>query len=193
MSEPSESKVGQWLRVLRGELADPEPERELHEILRREAYFALGRERPGHSLQTTSLAHEAYMRLVGSETLELVDRAHLRRLIAKVTRQVLVDHARRKRAEKRGGDPLRVSLHDRHAEDAAVDIDTLALNQALEQLEQLDPRAAKVVELRAFGDATAEEVAAVLSVSRATVQSEWRFALTWLRKQLASEAGGGGA
>lgn len=166
---------------------DPEAQRRLSALLQAVAHRALRRERSG-SLETTDLANEVYLRLAEDVGREIEDLPHLRRLVARVTRNVLVDRARTRNALKRGGDRVRVTWTEAdHASDD-LRVDVLALHHALEKLRALDPRAAEIVELRVFGGATATEAGDAVGVSRATVQAEWSFALTWLRKALSRGA-----
>lgn len=172
--------------LLRSSLDDPASQRALEALLTRMAHRALRGERQ-HSLETSDLAHEVYLRLAADGARDFEDPGHLRRFVARVTRNVLVDRARRRKAEKRGGQQVRVTYHEAEHVSGQLQLDVLALHQALERLHAVDPRAAEVVALRAFGGATAEETAESLGISRATVQAEWAFALTWMRKAL-SEA-----
>lgn len=139
-------------------------------------------ERAHHTLQPTALVHEAYLRLVESDSTEWTSRAHFMAVAAKVMRQLLVDSARRKRALKRQAPaPVTLVVNDPLADN---EIDLLELETALARLEALAPRQARVVELKFFGGLTAAEVAAVLNVSEPTVHREWRSARTWLFLQL---------
>ena len=156
--------------------------------LRRLAGRSLRGERADHSLQPTALVHEAYLRLAGSRAPELAGRQHFLYLAARLMRQILVDHARRQRAERRGGRPPRVPLEEALQLGQAPAVDLLALDGALHDLEALDPRKAKVVELRFFGGFEVEEVAGLLGVSAPTVIADTRFARAWL---LARIEGGG--
>ena len=146
-------------------------------------------ERAGHTLQATALVHEAYLRLVDQTRISWQDRRHFMGVAARAMRQILVDHARRRGAEKRGGGWERVTLEDLDGPAASEDYEVLRLHEALERFAALDPRAARVVELRTFGGLTVEEAAAVLEVSRRTVDGDWATARMWLSREL----GGGGA
>lgn len=154
---------------------------DLHRIAARE----MRREHAEHTLQTTAVVHEAYLRIFRSEPVEWKDRAHFYAVAAQQLRRVLLDHARRVHSEKRGGGIVKLSL--RESDDSAVVVDTriLALDEALKRLEDLDPRAAKAVELRFFGGLTEADAAEVLGVSVATLKRDWDFAKTWLAVQLA--------
>ena len=149
--------------------------------LRRRAAAYLRRERPGHTLQPTALVHEAYLRLVGLKG-QLASRSQFFGVASNIMRRILVDHARRRRAAKRGA--IRVTLDD--AKVAAIDreVDLVRLDEALSELSTLDPRQGRVVELRYFGGLTLEEAAEVLGVSVATVKREWIVARAWLFDQL---------
>jgi RNA polymerase sigma factor (TIGR02999 family) len=154
----------------------------LYRELRRIAAGQLARERAGHTLQPTALVHEAYLRLVDQEQRDWVDRGHFLALAATAMRRVLVHHAERRAAAKRGGDLRRVTLP---AELAGEDLpDMIALDRALERLAAIDPRGAQVVELRFFGGLSNEEAAGVLGLSSRTVEREWRVTRAWLRREL---------
>jgi len=153
---------------------------ELHRLAKR----ALRREAPGHSLQPTMLVDDAYLYLLRQRNVDMAHRSQVMAVGAQFLRRVLVDHARRRKAEKRGGaDRQQCSLHISMAGDAKL-IDILELNDAMEQLAELNPRAAEVVELKFFGGLTGEEMAEHLSVSLRTVNSDWRFAKSWLYTRL---------
>jgi RNA polymerase sigma factor (TIGR02999 family) len=159
----------------------------VYDELRRIAGRLMREERSGHTLQATSLVHEAYLRLVGQQRVRWAGRTHFMAIAATVMRRVLLDHARRHRAGKRGGGN-RVTLVDELAPGAAPEIDVLALDEALTRLEAAEARAAKVVELRYFGGLGIEETAEALGVSPMTVKRDWRFARAWLFRQLSEEA-----
>ena len=152
---------------------------ELHRLARR----YLRSERPDHSLQTTALVNEAYLRLVDYTRLEVLDRAHFFAVSAQAMRRILVDHARRRNA-KRGRGQQRVSLDDVAVVADARSTDIVALDDALRELTVRDPRKARVVEMRYFGGLTVEEVASVLGVSPVTVMRDWRMAKAWLYREL---------
>ncbi len=154
---------------------------DLHRIAARE----MRRERPGHTLQTTAVLHEAYLRIFRGEPVAWKDRAHFYASAAKQLRRVLLDHARRAHSEKRGGPGVKLSLGEFDVGDLGLDPRLLALNEALANLETLDPRAAKVVELRFFGGVSEKDAAEVLGISIATLKRDWDFAKTWLAAQLA--------
>jgi RNA polymerase sigma factor (TIGR02999 family) len=148
---------------------------ELNRIAARE----LRRERPGHTLVTTALVHEAYLRLVGSEPVAIQNRGHFFAIASQQMRRILVDYARARSAQKRdGGVPI--GLDDAHIGLAPPDVDLLSLHQALLELERIEPRAAQVVELRYFGGYTDQEVVEAIGTSLATVRRDWEFARCWL-------------
>jgi RNA polymerase sigma-70 factor, ECF subfamily len=149
---------------------------ELHRIASRE----MRHEREGHTLQTTALVHEAYLRLAGSQSLEIQNRGHFFAVASRQMRRILVDHARSNGAQRRGGDALKVDLDKLQVAAAERSIDVILLDESLRELERLEPRAAKVVELRYFGGYTDKEVVEALGVSLATVRREWEFARSWL-------------
>lgn len=152
--------------------------------LRRLARAYMARERRGHTLQTTALVHEAYIRLVDAQRLRWQDRAHFVGIAARLMRRVLVDHARSRGYKKRGGDAQRVTLDENAAATPPPDVDVVALDRALETLSTVDERKARVVELRYFGGLTVEEAAEVLKVSPDTIKRDWRLAKLWLLRAL---------
>lgn len=151
--------------------------------LRRVAHNHLRREAPGHTLQPTALVNEAYMRLVAITRITWQDRAHFFALCSTLMRQILVDAARARRVAKRGGGAVRVTLDERLVP-SDVSTDALALDAALKALEQVDARKSRVVELRFFAGLSVDETAAVLDVSTDTVSRDWKFAKTWLLREL---------
>lgn len=153
---------------------------ELHQIAARE----MRRENAGHTLQTTALVHEAYVRIHKGHPVDWRDRDHFYALAARQMRRVLVDHARRQRSEKRGGGVPILSILDSDASSINIDDRLLAVDQALANLETLDPRAAKVVELRFFGGLSESDAARALDISVATLKRDWDFAKSWLTNQL---------
>lgn len=152
--------------------------------LRRLAHHHMGRERPGHTLQTTALVNEAYMRLVVQVNMRWENRAHFFGIAARLMRQILVDYARRRGYAKRGGDARRVSLDEALAVSEERAAEVVALDEALESLAEFDPRKARIVELRFFGGLSIEETAAVLGVSAGTVMRDWTLAKAWLRREM---------
>lgn len=159
----------------------------LYPELRRLAARLMRRERPGHTLQPTALVHEAFLELVDETAIDWQGRAHFMGVAARVMRRVLVDHARRRGAGKRGGGLRQVTLDESSGMGAAARaLDVLHLDEVLERLAALDARGAQVVELRVFGGLTADEVAAALGVSKRTVDSDWSVARMWLARELRS-------
>ena len=156
----------------------------VYEELHRLAHRYISRERPGHTLQTTALAHEAYLRLVDAKSVRWQNRAHFFAVAAQLMRRILVDLARAKQNLKRGGGALRVSLDEALAVSPERGADLLALDEALDRLAALTPRQAQVVELRYFGGLTEEEVSEVLKISTRTVRSDWSLARARLYREL---------
>jgi RNA polymerase sigma-70 factor (ECF subfamily) len=156
----------------------------VHEELRRLARRQMARERPGHTLQPTALVNEAYLRLVTLKQMQWQDRAHFFAMGARLMRRILVDFARSRGYQKRGGGAQRVSFTQALdvAEGQATDV--VALNDALEALAEVDERRSRVVELRFFGGLSVEETAEVLNVSRETVKRDWKLAKMWLLRHL---------
>jgi RNA polymerase sigma factor (TIGR02999 family) len=155
----------------------------IYEQLHRVASRHLSAERANHTLQTTALIHEAYLRLVGSESPEVRDHCHFVALASRLMRQVLVDHARGRLASKRQGG-LRVTMSEALALGTQTDVDLLAVDDALNRLSQLDPQQAQIVELRFFGGLSIVETSESLKVSAATVKRDWTTARAWLRREL---------
>lgn len=160
----------------------------VYDELRRLAASYLRRERPGQTLQATALVHEAYVRLIGEKSHTWQNRNHFLAIAALSMRQILVQRARARKATKRGGDPIRIELDDRLLPPFAAgeqdEIDLVALDGALDTLAELDPRQAKVVELRYFGGLSVDEAAAALDISPATVKRDWTLARAWLKREL---------
>jgi RNA polymerase sigma-70 factor, ECF subfamily len=144
----------------------------------------LHRERKNHTLQPTALVHEAYLKLVGQTGIHWQGRAHFLAFAAQAMRQILVDHARRHRAAKRGGHRHRIALDDNLLIETARDVDLLTLEDALAKLTKLDPRQAQMVELRFFGGLSIAEVANVMEISRRSVEREWTMIRAWLRREI---------
>lgn len=187
MTAPDVRTTQAFLRWRRGEPgALDEILASVYEELRRLAAANMRLERPGHTLQPTALAHEAYLRLVSSPGLAVQDRAHFMVLAARAMRRVLADHARRRQAVKRGEDPVQVTLTDLAETPKAVGADELSA--ALDALARLDERQAHIVQLRFFGGLTVEEVADVLGVSAGTVKRDWTLARAWLHRELSVES-----
>ena len=156
----------------------------VYQELRRVARARLRSEPAGHVLQTTALVHEAYLRLVDVDRMDVRNRVHLLALTARLMRQVLVDDARRRRAAKRGGEATMVGLSGVSAPAGTPHIDLLALDQALTELSALDPRLSRVVELKFFAGLSISEAAQALGVSTATVERDWTVARAWLHQRL---------
>ena len=138
----------------------------------------------GHSLQATALVNEAFVRLVDGTAVAWHDRTHFLAVSARVMRRVLVDHARARQYQKRGGDAARVTFDEELAVTTEPGPDFVALDDALEALSKFDPRKSRVIEMRFFGGLTVEETAAVLHVSPATVMGDWRLAKAWLKREM---------
>lgn len=159
----------------------------VYDELRRLAAKYLRRERPGQTLQATALVNEAYMRLVKDRNLAWQDRAHFIGIAAHSMRQILVDRARARGSQKRGGVRHQVTLDESALAETGAIADVLAVDQALERLAALDPQQARVVELRFFGGLTVEETAEALGISPATVKRDWSVARAWLHRELSPE------
>lgn len=153
--------------------------------LRRLARHFLSGERPDHTLQATALVHEAYLKLVGQDAVAWQGRAHFIGVAATLMRRILVDHARAHRAEKRGGGVQRLTLDEAVSFFQQRDVDLVALDEALADLAQQDPRQSRVVELRFFGGLTIEETAEALGLAPTTVKREWNMAKAWLHQRIA--------
>jgi RNA polymerase sigma factor (TIGR02999 family) len=156
----------------------------VYDELRRVARRHLRREQPGHALQATALVHEVYLRLVDVKQLTLQNRTHFFAVAAKLMRQILVDHARRQHAGKRGGGATMMSLEDVSPAAQPPSVDVIALDQALEALSAIDARQGSVVELRFFAGLDVNEAAEALGISPATVAREWALAKAWLYRRL---------
>ena len=159
---------------------------ELHQIARR----CMAGERVGHSLQATALVNEAYVRLVDGKAVEWQDRAHFLAVSARVMRRILVDHARARHAQKRGGEGARVTFDEALVVTDEPRQNFVALDDALEALAKFDERKSRVVELRFFGGLSVEETASVLNVSPDTVMRDWRLAKAWLQGEMRGDHSG---
>jgi len=162
----------------------PLVERELHRL----AHHYMRRENPGHTLQTTALVNEAYLRLIDQKHVHWKNRAHFFALSGQLMRRILVDHARSRRYAKRGGGARKITLNEAMAVAHERGADLIALDEALNKLADIDPRKSKVVELRFFGGLSVEETAEALSISEVTVMREWSMAKAWLYNSLGNEA-----
>jgi RNA polymerase sigma factor (TIGR02999 family) len=151
--------------------------------LRRLAHHYMQNERPGHTLQTTALVHEAYLRLTDVNRMQWRDRGHFFAMAATLMRRILVDHARDRGREKRGGAIVFTAIDGKDI-GSNTNIDAIALDEALERLAAMDPQQSRIVELRFFGGLTIEETADALDISPATVKREWTWAKAWLYQQL---------
>ena len=156
----------------------------VHAELRQLAHHYMRRERAGHTLQTTALVNEAYVRLVDQKNVQWQSRAHFFAVAAQVMRHILIDHARTRGRGKRGGEAQRVSLDETEAMSPERAAELLALDEALNDLAKIDERRSKVVELRYFGGLSIEETAEVLKVKPITVSRDWRWAKAWLFRAL---------
>ena len=160
----------------------------VYDELRRVARRHLRTEPPGHALQATALVHEVYLRLVNVDRMTLTSRAHFFGVAATLMRQIVVDYARRQRADKRGGGVTVISLDESVPAPGISSVDVLALDEALDALAAIDARQCRVVELRFFAGLTIGEAATALDISPATVEREWALAKAWLLRQLSSLA-----
>ena len=183
MNEPQKDVTILLNAVSAGEESAPEKLLEaVYGDLRRLAAKYMFNERGDHTLQATALVHEAFIRLVDWENVSWQNRAHFFAVAAQVMRKILVDHARSKNAGKRGGQKIALDEAVSFAEEK--DLNLLALEEALQNLEKLDARQARIVELRFFGGLSIEETAYVLDVSETTVKREWTFAKAWFQREL---------
>ena len=155
--------------------------------LRRLAHYYLQSERPDHTLQSTALVHEVYLRLVGGHPVELASRARFIAVASRLMRQILVDYARSRRASKRDGG-CRVAVEDGVGAPGEGDAELLALNEALDELSRIDERQERIIEMKFFGGLSAPEISEVLGISRATVDRDWATARVWLYRQMSRKA-----
>jgi RNA polymerase sigma factor (TIGR02999 family) len=158
----------------------PLVERELHRL----AHSYMRRENPDHTLQTTALINETYLRLIDQRKVQWQNRAHFFGIAAQIMRRILLNYARDQNRQKRGGRAIHVSLSEAMIMPAEKDRELIALNDALTRLEELDPRKSRVVELRYFGGLSVEEAAEVLKIAPITVMRDWQFAKAWLAREL---------
>ena len=186
---PTQQEITQllsdWSRGDEGALEKliPLVQPELHRL----AHHYMSRERVGHTLQTTAILNEAYLQLVDDPKRNWQNRTHFIAAAAQLMRRIMVDHARERRALKRGGGALKVPLDDAALVTERRSEELLALDEALERLAALDPRKSQIVELRYFGGLTVEETAAFLKLSDRTLEREWRMAKAWLYRALSGE------
>jgi RNA polymerase sigma factor (TIGR02999 family) len=158
--------------------------KELHRL----AHFQLRNERTGHTLQSTALVHEAYVRLVGMNAPQWESRTHFFAIAAQLMRQILVDYARRHRADKRGGGVCKLSLQEAEVTPRQRDVDVIALDDALQALARIDERQSRVVELRFFAGLSLGEISEALEVGPATVQRDWTAARAWLHREMSRKS-----
>ena len=189
VGEPAEGEITRILKDLAGKQGDQEAATErLFEVayaeLRRLASALMRNERPDHTLQATALVNEAYLRLVGGAPVDWQSRAHFFGVVASAMRRVLVDHARRRSAEKRGGGRERIALDENLDLAGRSELEILELERVLTQFAEIDGRAARVVELRVFGGLREKDIAEILGVSERTVRGDWRVAAMWLAREM---------
>jgi RNA polymerase sigma factor (TIGR02999 family) len=191
--EPTAHEVTQLLRAWgQGDEAALEKLTPLvYEDLRRTAHRYMTRQRAGHTLQTTALINEVYLRLVDARHISWQDRAHFLAVCARLMRRVLTDFARSRAYLKRGGDSPRLALDEALAVSYEAPADLVALDDGLNALTEFDPRKSQVVELRFFGGLSVDETAEVLKVSPETVKRDWKLAKVWLLKEMTAERGDG--
>ena len=187
MTEPRSvtALLGDWSRGNQSALNELLPL--VYAELRRIAARQLRRERPNHTLQPTALVHEVYLRLVDQRQVDWKSRAHFFGVAAQVMRRLLVDHARRHGAGKRGEGVPCVPIDEAREVAAPAEIPILALDRALDRMQKVDPELARIVELRAFGGLTIDQAAHVLNISPSTAKRDWRTAKAWLNRELGSE------
>ena len=178
--------LAQWSQGDPAALAELTPL--VYEELRRVAHYHLSGQRPGHTLQTTALVNEAYLRLADQTNPRWQNRAHFFAVAARAMRQILVSYARNRQAQKRGGGAHKVELDEAALVSPEESKQIVDLHEALEQLSALDSRKAQIVELKYFGGLNYDEIAEVLKISRITVRRDWEFAKVWLYTELRSDA-----
>jgi RNA polymerase sigma factor (TIGR02999 family) len=161
----------------------------VYQELRSVAHGQLGGEKPGHTLNTTALVHEAYLKLVNIRQVQWRDRAHFFAMASRLMRRILIDYARARKREKRGGDVVPVPLEEAFGVSGDRADDLVALDDALTRLEAMSPRQCRVVEYRCFAGLSVEETAVVLESSPATVKRDWAFARAWLNRELDPSGG----
>lgn len=190
MTTPTPQEVTQlladWGRGNQAALQDLMPL--VYDELRHIAARYLRKERPDHTLQTTALVHEAYLRLIDQKNSNWQNRAQFFGIAAQMMRRILVDHARSQHAEKRGGGARKLSLDEAIALADEREVDLIALDDALKMLEAIDAQQSRVVELRFFGGLSVQETAEVLGVSPATIKREWSMAKAWLHRELTNRS-----
>lgn len=159
----------------------------VYDELRRLAHHCMGRERPGHTLQTTAIVNEAYLHLIDQRNVQWQNRAHFFGIAARLMRRILADYARSRRYAKRGGGAQQVSLEEAMIVSEERVADMVALDDALNTLAEIDERKSRIVEMRFFGGLSIEETAEVLGVSPGTVMRDWTMAKAWLRREIGKE------
>jgi RNA polymerase sigma factor (TIGR02999 family) len=159
----------------------------IYEDMRRLAASHLHGERQDHTLQPTALVHEAYVKLIDQRNTDWKDRLHFFAVASRIIRRILIDHARAREADKRGGDRTLISLTDQDVPGPAREVDLIALDEAMEELAAIDPQQAKIVELRYFGGCTIEETAELLQLGKRTVDRDWQAAKAWLFVRLGED------
>jgi RNA polymerase sigma factor (TIGR02999 family) len=187
---PSSQRISRWLDEVREGRRDALDALAplVYDELRHVAHAYMARERRSRTLQSTALVNEAFLRLLQERHVAWQNRAHFCAIAANAMRQILIERARARRAQKRGGDPLRVTLDEVHVPPTPPgSIDVLALHEALERLAAADPRRAEIVHLKYFGGMTIEEIAEVLGISPATVKRGWVLAKAWVKRELEGE------
>ncbi len=162
----------------------------IYQELRAVADVCFRGQNPGHTLQPTALVNEALAKMIRSESKQWESKSHFLGIAAKAMRHILIDHARKKRSEKRGGDIGRVTLSGAMISNAQAGFDALDIDEALKKLDLVDHRQARVVELRFFGGLSTTQIAEILGVSPRTVELDWRYARAWLRRELAGDEDG---
>ena len=160
----------------------------VYEELRRLAHYYLRQERSDHTLQSTALVHEAYLRLAGQKTPEWQNRAHFFGIAARIMRQILMEYARGRGAAKRGGGACKITLDEDFKAPDEIGVDVVALDKALNELSEIDEQQGRIVELRFFGGLTIEDTSEVLGISPATVKRDWVTARAWLYRAMTGEA-----
>ena len=179
--------LGKWKKLIYRNCAEflvvfKACQQELHNLAGR----LMRGERPNHTLQPNALVNEAYLRLFNTEDLPATSRVHFVNIAARTMRQILIEHARRRSTAKRGGDWKAITLTGLPDPEFRDPLDLISLHDALESFVELDQRAARIVDLRIFGGLTMEEIAALIGVSRQTIQKDWQFAIRWLRRELSA-------
>ena len=189
MSQYVSQQVTKLLSAWRGgdEIAQDRLFKVVYSDLRRLAHRYMANERPGQTLQSTALVHEAYLRLVVINQVQWQDRTHFFAIAARVMRRILVDSARARKYQKRGGNAESITLNEALLVTSRQSPDLVALDDALTALAEVDPRKSQVVELRFFGGLNTEEIAEILSVSSDTVLRDWKTAKVWLLREIRSK------